>query len=526
MNFENERRPVDIGYRGSIQPLEFGRLAYEKQRIADDIKSLLAGTDLLLDISNRWEDRFGGDAWFEFLRSCKATLGAESGATIFDLDGDLDERCKAIECKLGPFREGHAYAEAFLAELEDIENNIHYNQISPRHFEAIATGTIQLLYPGSYSGLLVAGRHYFQLERDYSNLDEAIALVRDDRRRKEMARLAFEEVILNKANWIESFVSRFDCLLDELISAKGVAAQPVFKVNRKAKNILLLAAHEPRIDPRLGWIEKGASSELCIHQLGVVSETAQAIIMVEKRKGVLLAYPKKRWSTGACNSLFALTRFSPEGLAGVQELLFMEHALKLSEGKFCELFGAPPDDKRNDVFRWYLQHFLDTSISLLDRALGMRGVHAIIATDLDTLAAALVLKGIMDIPVFYDAHEYWPEADVHSLEYEKQFWERMERRLVAHVDYCQTVSLGLAKLMSEQYQVPFECLPNCEPRGHLLLHESSEGKNTDEICRFLFLGSFAVGRGIDLLIKAWPETDERAILLLQGVDNAYKEQMV
>ena len=30
-------RPIEIGFRGSIQPLEFGRLAFEKHKIGDDV---------------------------------------------------------------------------------------------------------------------------------------------------------------------------------------------------------------------------------------------------------------------------------------------------------------------------------------------------------------------------------------------------------------------------------------------------------------------------------------------------------
>ena len=221
-------RPIDIGYRGSIQPLNFGRLAYEKRKIGEDVKQLLVDAGLRLDISSRWEDRFGGDAWFDFLASCKATLGAESGASLFDLNGDLAARCAALEEKLGPEREDGEYAEAYLAGLADLEDNVHYHQISPRHFEAAATGTLQLLYPGDYSGILKAGRHYFPLARDYSNLAEAVALIQNEPERRTMTKAAYTEIIQNPDYWIESFVGRFDALLAESI-ASGVRAKPVIK---------------------------------------------------------------------------------------------------------------------------------------------------------------------------------------------------------------------------------------------------------------------------------------------------------
>ena len=200
-------RPIDIGYRGSIQPLDFGRQAFEKRKIGDDVVRLSAGRGLRLDISSRWEDRFGGDAWFEFLGSCKATLGSESGASVFNLGGELARRCEHALQKLGRFREDHHYAESYLAEFADLEDNVNYRQLSPRHFEAAATGTVQILYPGRYSDILTAGRHYLPLARDYSNLDAAIDFIRDEPTRRQMAETAYAEIILNRENWINPLSS-------------------------------------------------------------------------------------------------------------------------------------------------------------------------------------------------------------------------------------------------------------------------------------------------------------------------------
>ena len=160
-----ENRSIDIGYRGSIQPLSFGRLAYEKRKIGDEVLKYSKGRELTVDISSRWEDRLGSNAWIHFLSDCKATLGVESGASIFDLNGQLSSRCKTAEKKYGPYKDDGEYAEKYLAELADIEGKINYNQISPRHFEAAATNTLQIMYPGEYSGIFYPGVHYVELER-------------------------------------------------------------------------------------------------------------------------------------------------------------------------------------------------------------------------------------------------------------------------------------------------------------------------------------------------------------------------
>ena len=518
-------RHLDIGYRGSIQPLSFGRLAFEKRKIGEDVVRLLSGRNLSIDISSKWEDRFGGESWFEFLRSCKATLGTESGASIFDLCGDLEERCRKIEKRIGPFREDIGYAEAYLSELADLEDNIHYHQVSPRHFEAAATGTLQLLYPGKYSGIFEPKKHFFPLERNYSNLEQAVELILDDSRREEITLAAYEEIIQNKKWWIESFVQLMDEHLLSVFNEKGKNHRPFKKTFRKSHNVLLIAAHEPSLDPRLSWIEQGVGDNIKIHQLGVLSQQNKRIIIeFSNRGGFIAAYPRVRFNKGFLRRWYPIVGINPTGMAGLHELLFLEHLLTLSQDCFCETLFASVGCERIEQFQWYLNYILDTSATLLSAAERMRGIHAIIATDLDTLPVGLLLKSAFNIPLFYDAHEYWPEADPSSFEFERQFWVGMERRLVKHTDYRQTVSPGLAGIMSKQYGCDFNVTPNAEPIANAKPTFNNLNKNATQ-CHFLYQGGFATGRGIDLLIKAWPNTDERAILSLRGPENSYKLKM-
>jgi hypothetical protein len=46
--------------------------------------------------------------------------------------------------------------------------------ISSRHFDAIGTGTVQILLEGRYNDCLVANEHFVELKADYSNLDEVL----------------------------------------------------------------------------------------------------------------------------------------------------------------------------------------------------------------------------------------------------------------------------------------------------------------------------------------------------------------
>src|SRR5437764_380792 len=47
---------------------------------------------LVTDISFREEDRLYGNAWTAFVSRCKAMLGVESGASVFDFTGEIQRK--------------------------------------------------------------------------------------------------------------------------------------------------------------------------------------------------------------------------------------------------------------------------------------------------------------------------------------------------------------------------------------------------------------------------------------------------
>ncbi len=66
--------------------------------------------------------------------------------------------------------------------------------ISPRHLEACATRTVQILVEGSYSGVLQPGVHYLELKRDLSNLDAVLETVAAEDSR-EIAERAYADIV-------------------------------------------------------------------------------------------------------------------------------------------------------------------------------------------------------------------------------------------------------------------------------------------------------------------------------------------
>jgi hypothetical protein len=215
-------RRIDVGYRGRDVPAWLGELGQEKVRIGKRFAADAGRYGLVCDISYREEDRFYGDAWIDYLCRCKAVLGVESGATVFDFSGEIQKRVE-----LHVAREPHASFET-LSELyfKNEEGRISLAQISPRCFESAAVRTLMILYEGEYSGLLVPWRHYVPLKKDHSNMDEVVAVLRDPARLGAITEAAFREVACAEQNSFPAFVRKVDEMLESALRPEMLATGP------------------------------------------------------------------------------------------------------------------------------------------------------------------------------------------------------------------------------------------------------------------------------------------------------------
>ena len=213
-------RPIDVSYRGSLQPWHFGRLAYEKADIGERFREAARTRGLNVDISSRWEDRHFGAAWIDFMCRSRAVLGVEGGASIVDFTGQ-------VECATKDYLQqfpGASFEEVSSAVLAPHENNCYYRTISPRIFEAAACRCVQVLFEGDYSSVLEAGRHYIPLRRDFADVDDVIRRLRDLERCQSMVDRSFEEIVLNPRYSHKAFVEAFDAALRSGMASKLVDA--------------------------------------------------------------------------------------------------------------------------------------------------------------------------------------------------------------------------------------------------------------------------------------------------------------
>lgn len=199
-------RSIDVGYRGRDLPFWLGRLTQEKQLIAEGFLERAPRYGLRTDIGWREQDRIYGDQWIDFIASCRATLGTESGASIADFDGAVEQAVREY-LQADP---GASYEEVHDAVLRPYEGNVVVNVISPRVFEAASLGTALVMFPGDYSGILSPGDHYIVLKKDFSNMDEVVAKLKDDDFMVALTQRAYDHLVRSGRWSYRTFVNEFD----------------------------------------------------------------------------------------------------------------------------------------------------------------------------------------------------------------------------------------------------------------------------------------------------------------------------
>jgi hypothetical protein len=235
-------RPVDVGYRGRSVPYWLGRLAQDKVDIGRGFLARSRAYGLRCDIAWGESDRIYGERWNEFLLSCKATLGTESGASIADFDGTLQQRTDAYLAE----HPGASFEQVERELLAPYEDNVRINVISPRMFEAAALRTAMVLFPGEYSGAIEPWTHYVPLEKDFSNMDEVVERLRDLPWLESLAERAHEDVVASGRYSLQTFVrEEFDPVVER--------AEP----RRRASRLPSVSARGGRLPrPRRAWAGK------------------------------------------------------------------------------------------------------------------------------------------------------------------------------------------------------------------------------------------------------------------------------
>lgn len=214
------QRDIDVGYRAwHAEPWlgEHGLLKLKLAQAASDLAS--RRPDIRFDVSTDERDMFMGDDWYRFLLRCRTVLGVEGGASLLDRDGSVLARTRAYQA---------AHREASFEEVRDAcfpgqDHSLSLFALGPRHLEACATRTCQLLVEGEYQGVLRKGIDYIPIARDFSNLEDVCAQAANPAQRERIAENAWQRVVASGRYTYRGFVRQIE---EEVIIPNGRRLRP------------------------------------------------------------------------------------------------------------------------------------------------------------------------------------------------------------------------------------------------------------------------------------------------------------
>jgi hypothetical protein len=224
----DERRTIDVGYRGRNLEYYMGKGAQEKYEIGVKFKEKAAGLGLKLDIEGEESKRVYGDKWFQFTANCRAVLGVEAGVSLFDVEDVIYDGYQRVIAE-NPNISFEEMSKKL--DFKDWEDRIYYRTISPRHFEAAAFRVCQILFEGKYSGILEPMVHYIPLKKDFSNFDEVIRIYRDSHWRRKLTDNAYNDLIASRRYTYEGFIqNNFDSVLSKVGLEAEIQSEDVKRV--------------------------------------------------------------------------------------------------------------------------------------------------------------------------------------------------------------------------------------------------------------------------------------------------------
>ncbi len=193
-------RAVDAGFRGSFYPAWVGEDS--RDALIRWFRDKGAEQGLSVDIG---AGCLGREVYASHLCSFRAVVGGESGMRCLERDARAMTAAKAY-ARQNPQATGQDIYNRFYL---NVQNAVDGRAVSSRHFEPMGTKTVQVLVEGFYNGLLLPGKHYIAVNPDFSNLDEAVLMLKDKTLCREMAEYAYADAMENHtyARRVESLVN-------------------------------------------------------------------------------------------------------------------------------------------------------------------------------------------------------------------------------------------------------------------------------------------------------------------------------
>lgn len=211
-------RRIDVGYRAWKAEPWLGSQGQLKVAVAEAFGHAVREQGLSSDISLEECDVLAGDAWLEYLLGCRSTIGVEGGASVLDHDG-------SVRAAVARYLQEHpraSFEEVRAHCFPGRDGELGLACISPRHFEACATRTLQFLVEGGYSGVLQPWRHYVPVKRDLSDVRQALEVLKRQDTVQRIVDCAHEDIVRSGKWSYETFVREIeDSVLFPAIEQRG-----------------------------------------------------------------------------------------------------------------------------------------------------------------------------------------------------------------------------------------------------------------------------------------------------------------
>ena len=170
-------RDFDVVYRASRTPTAPNRLGMVKSVIGDRfVQAIGPKVGLRLDIGGGSGAMIVGSAWHDFVGNARAILGSNSGSSIRLRNAAVAR--SIVEYQVRNPRANIEQVERDVVPQEDRGKG--YTAISPRNVEAAMLNTLQILVPGTYSGIMQPYEHYLPLDEDCANILQVVETLQDE----------------------------------------------------------------------------------------------------------------------------------------------------------------------------------------------------------------------------------------------------------------------------------------------------------------------------------------------------------
>ena len=242
-------RKIDIGTRSTKYGVYLGD--NDRNSIINYFHDNPHGLNVDLGLNTEDSNRFDRNGWRLFLNSCKATLATEAGSFYLEPSDEIVSNIKKYLIKTSPklilpeesfMRRAYRFAlpsflrklllklkSNYVAEISSADQEANFQDIyekffaetplppvytkciSSRHFEAVGTQTLQIMYPGRYNDILNPREHFFELQKDHSNIDDLLSLLDNRKRIEEITSYTHHHVLENHTHR-----HRLDYLLESI----------------------------------------------------------------------------------------------------------------------------------------------------------------------------------------------------------------------------------------------------------------------------------------------------------------------